>query len=84
MSIPVDGFKSLVWDTDRTSMYKKTLDGFWDKHTDSYAALSKISFVKAINLQRLEGTLGPAETALAQRALGPVAQKDWSELTVQD
>ena len=46
--------------------------------------MSKISFVKAINLQRLEGTLGPAETALAQRALGPVAQKDWSELTVQD
>jgi hypothetical protein len=84
VSIPVDGFKSLVWDTDRTNMYKKTLDGFWDKHTDSYAALSKISFVKAINLQRLEGTLGPAETALAQRALGPVAQKDWSELTVQD
>ncbi|MBU5236587.1 dermonecrotic toxin domain-containing protein, partial [Vibrio cholerae] len=26
----------------------------------------------------------PVETALAQRALGPVAQKDWSELTVED
>lgn len=84
VSIPVDDFKALVWDTDRTQLYKKTLDGFWDKHTDSYAALSKISFVKAIHLQRLEGTLGPAEAALAQRALGPVAQKDWSELTVQD
>ena len=46
--------------------------------------MSKISFVKAINLQRLEGTLGPVEAALAQRALGAVAQKDWSELTVQD
>lgn len=84
VSIPVDDFKALVWDTDRTQLYKKTLDGFWDKHTDSYAALSKISFVKAINLQRLEGTLGPVETALAQRALGPVAQKEWSELTVED
>lgn len=84
VSIPVDDFKALVWDTDRTQLYKKTLDGFWDKHTDSYAALSKIAFVKAINLQRLEGSLGPAETALAQRALGPVAQKDWSELTAED
>ncbi|AZE52406.1 hypothetical protein C4K03_0218 [Pseudomonas synxantha] len=84
VSIPVDDFKALVWDTDRTQLYKKTLDGFWDKHTASYAALSKISFVKAINLQRLEGTLGPVETALAQRALGPVAQKEWSELTVDD
>ena len=84
VSIPVDDFKALVWDTDRTQLYKKTLDGFWDKHSESYTALSKISFVKAINLQRLEGSLGPAETALAQRALGPVAQKDWSKLTVQD
>lgn len=84
VSIPVDDFKSLVWDTDRTQLYKTTLDGFWDKHTGSYSALSKISFVKAINLQRLEGTLGPVETALAQRALGPVAQKEWSELTVED
>ncbi len=82
--IPVEDFKALVWDTDRTQLYKNTLDGFWDKHSASYASLSKISFVKAINLQRLEGTLGPVEAALAQRALGAVAQKDWSELTVQD
>lgn len=84
VSIPVEDFKALVWDTDRTKLYKNTLDGFWDKHSSSYASLSKISFVKAINLQRLEGTLGPVEAALAQRALGPVAQKQWSELTVQD
>lgn len=84
VSIPVDEFKSLVWDTDRTQLYKTTLDGFWDKHTRSYSALSKISFVKAIHLQQMEGTLGPVEAALAQRALGPVAQKDWSELTVED
>lgn len=69
--IPVEDFKALVWDTDRTQLYKNTLDGFWDKHSASYASLSKISFVKAINLQRLEGTLGPGwRAALAQRALG--------------
>lgn len=84
VSIPVDDFKALVWDTDRTKLYKNTLDSFWDKHSGSYTSLSKISFVKAINLQRLEGSLKPAEAALAQRALGPVAQKEWSELTAQD
>ncbi|WP_219267282.1 glycosyltransferase family 32 protein [Pseudomonas sp. Xaverov 259] len=84
VSIPVEDFKALVWDTDRTQLYKNTLDGFWDKHSGSYASLSKISYLKAIHLQRLEGTLGPVEAALAQRALGPIAQKEWSELTVQD
>ncbi|WP_248752942.1 DUF6543 domain-containing protein [Pseudomonas sp. MWU15-20650] len=84
VSIPVDDFKTLVWDTDRTKLYKNTLDSFWDKHSGSYTSLSKVSFVKAINLQRLEGSLKPAEAALAQRALGPVALKEWSELTVQD
>ncbi|OAE12322.1 sugar-binding protein [Pseudomonas simiae] len=84
LPIPVDAFKSLVWNTDRTSLYKKTLDGFWEKHSASYTPLSKIAFVKAINLQRLERTLGPVEVKLAQRALGPVAQKAWSELTAED
>ena len=84
VSIPVEDFKALVWDTDRTQLYKNTLDEFWDKHSGSYASLSKISYLKAIHLQRLEGTLGPVEAALAQRALGPIAQKEWSELTVQD
>ncbi len=84
VAIPVDAFKTLVWDTDRTQLYKNRLDGFWEKHTATYDSLSKISFVKAINLQRLEGTLGPVEAKLAQRALGAAAQKQWSELTVQD
>ncbi|WP_082363250.1 glycosyltransferase family 32 protein [Pseudomonas libanensis] len=84
VSIPVGGFKALVWDTERTQLYKGTLDGFWEKHTGSYASLSKIAFVKAINLQRLEGTLDPVEADLAQRALGPVARKAWSELTLGD
>ena len=84
VAIPIEDFKALVWDTDRTKLYTNTLDGFWDKHSGSYSALSKISYLKAIHLQRLEGTLGSAEAALAQRVLGPIAQKEWSELTVQD
>lgn len=76
VAIPVEDFKALVWDTDRTQLYKNTLDGFWDKHSGSYASLSKISYLKAIHLQRLEGTLGPVEAALAQRALGLLRKRN--------
>lgn len=84
LDIPVADFKGLVWDTDRTQLYKNTLTAFWEKQTDSYTALSKMSFVKAIKLQSLDGTLGPEETALALRVMGPFAQKPWPELSVQD
>ncbi|NVZ52308.1 sugar-binding protein [Pseudomonas sp. B6002] len=84
LDIPVADFKALVWDTDRTQLYKNTLTAFWGKQTESYAALSKISFVKAVKLQSLEGTLGEEETKLALRVIGPFAQKPWTELSAQD
>lgn len=84
LDIPVADFKALVWDTDRTRLYKNTLSAFWEKHTDSYTTLSKMSYVKAAKLQRLDGSLGPEETKLALRVMGPFAQKPWSELNLQD
>ncbi|WP_411381611.1 glycosyltransferase family 32 protein [Pseudomonas sp. MPB26] len=84
LDIPVADFKALIWDTDRTRLYKNTLSAFWEKHTDSYTALSKLSYVKAVKLQSLNGSLGPEETKLALRVMGPFAQKPWTELDVED
>jgi len=84
VDIPVADFKALVWDTDRTQLYKNALTTFWENQSDSYTTLSRMAFVKAIKYQSLEGSLGPQEVELAQRAMGPFAQKPWSELSVQD
>lgn len=84
VDIPVADFKALVWDTDRSQLYKNTLSTFWEKQSDAYTTMSRMSFVKAVKLQQLEGTLGPEEVKLALRVAGPFAQKPWSELSVQD
>ena len=84
VDIPVADFKTLVWDTDRTQLYKDTLTTFWEKQSDSYTTLSRMAFVKAIKFQSLEGSLDPEAVELAQRAMGPFAKKPWPELSVQD
>lgn len=84
VDIPVADFKTLVWDTDRTQLYKNTLTTFWEKQSDAYTTLSRMAFVKAIQFQSLEGSLDPEAVELAQRAIGPFAKKPWPELSVQD
>ncbi|MGY2375126.1 glycosyltransferase family 32 protein [Pseudomonas sp. SDO524_S393] len=84
VDIPVADFKTLVWDTDRPQLYKNALTTFWEKQSDAYTTLSRMAFVKAIKFQSLEGSLEPEAVELAQRAIGPIAKKPWTELSVQD
>ncbi|WP_244653269.1 membrane-targeted effector domain-containing toxin [Pseudomonas fluorescens] len=64
--------------------YDTAITQFWSKHRDNYNTLIRIAFTRAYLEQFEEFTLTAAERVLAARAAGLGANKDYSNLTLED
>lgn len=77
-------FRDFVRVSHFDTAYHKALQAFWGKHLKNYKTLMRTAFIEAYLNQAAELTLTLGEAQLAARAAGMPADKDLSNLTLEE
>lgn len=77
-------FRNFVRASHFDTAYDEALQAFWGKHLQNYKTLMRTAFIEAYLSQAVELTLTLDEAKLAARAAGMPADKDLSNLTLED
>lgn len=77
-------FRKAVQASNFEQAYNAAIMSFWDKHQENYKTLMRIGFIEGYLSQFEEFTLTDEERRLAARAAGVSAEKDFTNLSLED